>query len=868
MKRSQLDRLILGLILLAGVALRLVRLGAESLWYDETVSVVLAGSPMAELVRHTAGDIHPPGYYVLLRGWLIMSGYPTGHADPSGNGLEFAAGFFSLCFGVLLIPLSYGLARRLAGRRPALISAALVACSPYNLWYSQEVRMYTLGAWLGAVVLYALVRACEDPVLGHGRPQKARAWLPLVWWAVYALTAAAGMYTLYYFAFLLVPLNLWALWRLTVGRGRLARSKWPQAAHREKETGNAQSPAKACAWPATANRQLLAWLLANGMAVLLYTPWMPVAWRQATQPPVPPWRTAPNIVAALLESWHALSLGQSAPTWLWPVSLLALALYGYGLFALSQSPQAPNPNPQSAIYAARSLLLPLATFGPLALILLASAFTPLYHVRYLFTYSPAFYVVLAAGLAWWLRRSRPAFWVGVGIWLAASGITVHAFWFAPLWRGDDHRAAVRFLQERWRPGDVVLVNAGWAYTALTTYWDGPIAARSRLNAGLPQPRADDALLMVTTGHLDGDQGLGWADPRSDFFALPAGTAQEQLRALFDRFDRVWHYRIYDTVNDPTGRIRSWLDQEGQLFADQVFAGEANMRVQGFRPRRPVATEPAWPTVIYGSDLALHIGPLPDRIASGRAIYPVLDWQPLASLPDFATSVRLVAADGATWAQGRDERPGGPLYPAHRWRPGSIVRQRPALPIPPGTPPGAYSVELVVYDPATGRPWPAPNDAPGTTSGGVRLGDIAVVRPAQVEATRRPLARFGPLALVEAGSPATTIARGGQVPVELLWQAAVAPEEPLVVVVQLLDQDGRPAAGLEEQPTGGHYPTQAWTAGELVRDRHLLTLPADLTPGSYRLIVGLYRAADRVRFATRSGPFGARDYWVIKTVVVQ
>ena len=75
--RPQLrTRSALGLILLAGAALRLYRLGADSLWYDETVSTFLAGSRLPELLRHTAGDIHPPGYYILLRGWLVLMGYP------------------------------------------------------------------------------------------------------------------------------------------------------------------------------------------------------------------------------------------------------------------------------------------------------------------------------------------------------------------------------------------------------------------------------------------------------------------------------------------------------------------------------------------------------------------------------------------------------------------------------------------------------------------------------------------------------------------------------------------------------------------------------------------------------------------------
>ena len=152
--------------------------------------------------------------------------------------------------------------------------------------------------------------------------------------------------------------------------------------------------------------------------------------------------------------------------------------------------------------------------------------TPLYHVRYLFTYSPAFYVVMAAGLAWLLRRSKVVFAVALGVWLAAAGVTLHAYWHDPAYRADDHRAAVRYVREHWRPGDVVLVNAGWPYTALTTYWDGPIATRSRLTGDLPAtPDDPNALVMVTTGHVDGDPGLGWGDPRSDFFAMPADAAQ-------------------------------------------------------------------------------------------------------------------------------------------------------------------------------------------------------------------------------------------------------------------------------------------------------------------------------------------------------
>ena len=223
---------------------------------------------------------------------------------------------------------------------------------------------------------------------------------------------------------------------------------------------------------------------------------------------------------------------------------------------------------------------------------------------------------------------------------------------------------------------------------------------------------------------------------------------------------------------------------------------------------------------------------------------------------------------AVWAQPPDERPSGPQLPASQWAADQAYRQTLKLPVPAGTPPGQYAVELVVYDPVTGQPWPSQAGDLALTPNGLRLGEVTVVRPEPSPPMQPALATFGPLALIEATSPATTVAPGGQVPVDLLWQAAEAPGEPLVVVTQLQDAAGQVAAGLEAQPLDGRYPTQNWAAGELVRDRHTLTLPADLAPGAYRLIVGVYRAADRARLETKAGLFGKSDHWVVTTVDVK
>ena len=123
------------------------------------------------------------------------------------------------------------MAYRLLGRSVALWSALLVAISPYNLWYSQEVRMYTLGAVLGILALWC--------ALNVGRNSLAH-------YAGYVLAAALGLYALYYFAFLLLALNLYIIVYLL---------------HRRQQ------------------QPLRNWLLAQAGVLILYLPWLSIAWQ-------------------------------------------------------------------------------------------------------------------------------------------------------------------------------------------------------------------------------------------------------------------------------------------------------------------------------------------------------------------------------------------------------------------------------------------------------------------------------------------------------------------------------------------------------------------------------------------------------------
>jgi hypothetical protein len=86
---------------------------------------------------------------------------------------------------------------------------------------------------------------------------------------------------------------------------------------------------------------------------------------------------------------------------------------------------------------------------------------------------------------------------------------------------------------------------------------------------------------------------------------------------------------------------------------------------------------------------------------------------------------------------------------------------------------------------------------------------------------------------------TNIAIGQPLFIELTWGATGIPSQDYTVFVQLLRPDGTVAAQQDNAPQAGFAPTSQWQAGTDIIDRRALPLPADLAPGDYTLIVGMY-----------------------------
>jgi hypothetical protein len=98
----------------------------------------------------------------------------------------------------------------------------------------------------------------------------------------------------------------------------------------------------------------------------------------------------------------------------------------------------------------------------------------------------------------------------------------------------------------------------------------------------------------------------------------------------------------------------------------------------------------------------------------------------------------------------------------------------------------------------------------------------------------------------------TLAPGRALPVELTWLPLSQPQADYNLFLQLLNAAGLPVAQHDSPPNGGYSPTSAWLPRQPVIARHALALPANLVPGNYRLIAGLYNPASGARLAVPTG----------------
>jgi hypothetical protein len=262
--------LLIAAITLLALALRLGGFG-QGLFADElSTAWVVLGHGLGHVVSSVRSndEITPPLFFVLAWASSKLGSNPDLLRLPS------------LVAGVGTVPIVYAIGMRTVGRRAALIAAAIIALSPFLVYYSTEARSYALMIALVGGSSLALLNALDDD-----RPR---------WWVVYAALSVGAMYSHYTAVFPLLGQFAWAFWTHPTLRRRL--------------------------------------LLANAGAALAFAPWIPgyladqrsptTAILAALQP------FDPGAVARSLATW---SVGFPYVTLRGVPGLVALALLAAGL---------------------------------------------------------------------------------------------------------------------------------------------------------------------------------------------------------------------------------------------------------------------------------------------------------------------------------------------------------------------------------------------------------------------------------------------------------------------------------------------------------------------------------------------------------
>ncbi|WP_248918905.1 glycosyltransferase family 39 protein [Pseudomonas entomophila] len=240
-------------ILLISTALRLHHVTLPVIWLDEAFSALISHLPPEQILFHTARDVHPPLYYLILHYWM------QGFGDA-----PLALRSFSVCAGVATVGIGMLLARQLASWRAAVIAGLLLAFFPIGIRYSQEVRMYALLGLLLMTALYTLWQ-----------------WVNrqnIIYLMAYCLLMVAAMYT-HYLSILCVMAN-WLYLSLTKDtHGRL-------------------------------HVLSRAWWVGHLVMIIIYLPWLPMLYQQMGHRELVGWiANFPTSLMSIAQSfWRAFTL--------------------------------------------------------------------------------------------------------------------------------------------------------------------------------------------------------------------------------------------------------------------------------------------------------------------------------------------------------------------------------------------------------------------------------------------------------------------------------------------------------------------------------------------------------------------------------
>ncbi len=588
---------LLGLFFAGGLFLRLDRLGAQGLWFDEADMVTLAQGSFGTLLRNlgTAGQ-NGPLYTLFLHFWMRVFGIS-----------ETAVRLPSALAGAAAIPLLYGLGRAIHGPKLGLYAAGILALSPYQHWYAQEAKMYAIIVLTTIASTLALVRADR---LDRPRP-----------WIIYVVVTTLALYLHVLTALVLVAQAVWLVGKSAVGSRQSAEKVYDKQVVGSVGAAATQPsadrrPPSADSLP-TADRRLpthrYRWLALAALTL----PYLPIGlWElQFVRGGSVTWHRPIGPLSYLRDLFTKYATGVRADE---GTALRGVLLFG-ALAFLGALPIAWRQRPWAAPALAprpRAGLLLCCALVPVGLFYLLSLVRPLYADRYLIIVTPAFILLVAGGLLLLERRAWPVASVAIALILATSWVPLRDVNLAVAAQKEDWRGAYAEIAAHRHPNDAIIVHPGYVDTTLDYY-------KQR------DPRlADIPVLTIPAEYFDGTRD----ENALDLYLQRLTAGYERVWLLISP-DRLAMLDPFDSKGDcQADRVRNWYCYNAHQIEQREFNGVwlglyAYNRPFGaaFYPPPPIRLDrtlgESLTLVGYGYDLAPGVSGL----RPGDSVPLVLHW---------------------------------------------------------------------------------------------------------------------------------------------------------------------------------------------------------------------------------------------------
>ncbi|MDO8691318.1 MAG: glycosyltransferase family 39 protein [Dehalococcoidia bacterium] len=517
---------------------------------------------------------------------------------------ELAVRFLSLTFGILALPLAFKVMERLHSREAGLFAALIGAVSPFWVYYAQETKMYAQMAFTVLLSAYLFLRIFEDE-------RRRSRWA----YVAYGVAGAAAVYTHYFAIFAILAQGTYLLTSQRLRSG------------------------------------LRPWLAAQAVAVALFLPWAifaasSLAWAGSSVK-----RGSISLADIGSQVLQAFAVGASLKGDLVPwVLASALALLLLGFLATSS---------QARLYLLLGLALPiLGVYG--------ISFLP--HpgwARYFMAASPAYYGLVAAGLAFLYRKHFMLAALALLV-LAPSGLSLANYYFDPQFARYDYRAQVQAISASSSPQDGVIVNGPEAFPAFFYYFDNRLPA----------------------------------------YVLPSRnvTSPSQIQAFLGglKHSGLWLVKYMPPDFDGANAIEGWLRRNA--FPLQTKWVE-NVTFTYFSfPEDNAQPKPGeWGPATFENGIKLlgyqaRVLPWGDR----NLLQVTLLWQADRKVEQPYT-VFVHAVDGAGQQLGQgDSEPVGGLSPTTTWKPGEMVLDRHGAALPQAFRKEGSRLEVGIYDLKSGK----------------------------------------------------------------------------------------------------------------------------------------------------------------------